>query len=137
MKFLSKIIVCLAFVLLTFTQPLYSQTQKTHELIAYTIATALSEDFNVIERTQESSSTIIHMTANYISEQTAKIIVIERIVRRYSDVRIVYPWSYYDVYLATVLHIDGMDNYEIIFLINSQGNTCHLFIGVNDKHTKL
>lgn len=137
MKFLSKIIVCLAFGLLTFTQSLYSQTQKTHELIAYTIATALSEDFNVIERTQESSSIIIHMSANYISEQTAKIIVIERLVRRYSDVKIVYPWSYYDGYLATVLQIQDLKGYEIIILIKSEVNICHLFIGVNDRVTKL
>ena len=137
MNLIKKIIVSFLFATLFLTQTAFSQVQPTHEMVAYTLATVLSEDFNVVETTSEQSKTMVHMVGNYITEQTAKTLVIERIVRRYSDVRIVYPWSYYDVYLATVLHIDGMDNYEIILLINSQGNTCHLFIGVNDKHTKL
>lgn len=137
MKNFKKIVIGIIFGLLFLTQSAFAQTQKTHELIAYTMATVLSDDFNVVETTKELSSTLIHMTANYMTVQTAKITVIEKLVRRYSDVRIVYPWSYYDEYLATMLQIQDLKDYEIILLIKAENSVCHLFIGVNDRRTKM
>ena len=137
MNSIKKLLTISIFGFVCLIQTALAQISPTHEIIAYTLATELSDDFNVVESQKETSSTIIHMTGNYITENTAKILVIEKIVRKYNDIKIVYPWSYYDEYLATVLQIQGFEDYEIILLINSQNSVCHLFIGVNDKRKKL
>lgn len=116
----------------------YSQPPTvTHEVIAYTMAMTVIDNFNMIDTKSDATTTTVQMYGKYLTEETAKILIIQQIVRRYSDISIVFPWSYYQGYLATILHIDNMENYEIIILIKEDNYGCELYISVIDKTHKI
>lgn len=111
----------------------YSQNSDADNsfAIAYLIANELSDDFNIVTYDSDYSSVTFQMHGDYLTEYSAKTVVMSRLVKKYSDIEVVFPWTYVQGFLSTMLHIEGYKQ-NIVLLLKETDHACELFIVVKN-----